>query len=66
MCGCTIPARVLRGLYQAGTPERQEEFGLTYAEDQVRRLLRGGVDGVHLYALNKRRAVERLAPIIRG
>lgn len=64
MCGCTLPARVMRGLH-GRSDEDQERFGLDHAAGQVEELLREGVDGVHLYALNKHRAVQALAPLVR-
>lgn len=64
MCGCTLPARVMRGLH-GKSDEDQEKFGLDHAAAQVEELLREGVDGIHLYALNKHRAVQTLAPLVR-
>ncbi len=64
MCGCTLPARVMRGLH-GKSDEDQEKFGLDHAASQVEELLREGVDGIHLYALNKHRAVQALAPLVR-
>lgn len=63
MCGCTIPARVMKGLYNK-TDDDQEKFGLDYAAKQVDDLLQHGVDGIHIFALNKKNAVEMLAPIV--
>ncbi|MCC7442449.1 MAG: methylenetetrahydrofolate reductase [Bdellovibrionales bacterium] len=64
LCGCTIPAKVMRGLHGRSDAD-QEKFGLDHAARQVEELLDHGVDGVHLYALNRREAVERLAPLVR-
>jgi len=64
-CGCTIPARVMKGL-NGRSDEDQEKFGLDHAASQIEELLNSNVDGVHLYALNKQHAVERLAPIVRN
>lgn len=63
MCGCTIPARVMKGLHGKSDTD-QESFGLDHAARQIEGLLREGVQGIHLYALNKQRAVERLAPLL--
>jgi methylenetetrahydrofolate reductase (NADPH) len=65
MCGCTLPARVMRGLH-GRSDEDQEKFGLDHAAAQVEELLSEGVDGIHLYALNKHRAVQALAPLVRN
>ncbi len=64
MCGCTLPARVMRGLH-GRSDEDQEKFGLDHAAAQVEELISEGVDGIHLYALNKHRAVQALAPLVR-
>jgi len=63
MCGCTIPARVMKGLHDK-SDEDQEAFGLEHAAYQVEDLLKEGVDGIHLYCLNKKSAVDRLAPLV--
>lgn len=65
MCGCTIPAKIMRGLY-GKSDEDQEKFGLEHAAQQTEDLLKNCPDGIHLYALNKRSAVERLAPLVQG
>ena len=65
MCGCTIPAKVMRGLHGRSDAD-QEKFGLDHAVEQVEGLLRHDVDGIHIYALNKRQAVEALAPLVRA
>lgn len=65
MCGCTIPARVMKGLYGRSDAD-QERFGLDHAAEQIGELIREGVDGIHLYALNKDATVERLGPIVRA
>ncbi|UCF38631.1 MAG: methylenetetrahydrofolate reductase [NAD(P)H] [Acidobacteriota bacterium] len=65
MCGCSIPAKVMRGLH-GKTDEDQEKFGLEHAIDQVEDLLAEDVDGIHIYALNKRKAVYALAPLVRA
>ena len=63
MCGCTIPAKVMRGLHGKSDHD-QELFGLEHAANQVEDLLKEGVDGIHIFALNKKSAVEKLAPIV--
>lgn len=64
MCGVTIPAKVLRGLH-GRSEEDQEKFGLDHAALQIEELLGEGISGVHLYALNRSHAVERLAPLVK-
>ena len=53
-CGASIPARVIRRLAAAGeSPEAQVAAGLEYACEQLTDLAANGVDGIHLYTMNK-------------
>ena len=53
-CGASIPARVIRRLAAAGdSPEAQAEAGLEYACEQLTDLAANGVDGLHIYTMNK-------------
>ena len=53
-CGASIPARVIRRLAAAGdSPEAQVEAGLEYACEQLCDLAANGVDGLHIYTMNK-------------
>ena len=53
-CGASIPARVIRRLAAAGdSPEAQVAAGLEYACEQLTDLTANGVDGIHLYTMNK-------------
>lgn len=63
MCGCTIPARVMKGLY-GKSEEDQAKYGLEHAAFQISDLMKHEPDGIHLYALNKQSAVETLAPLV--
>ena len=65
MCGCQVPDRLLQDLQKSSeNPEAQLETGLRHAEQQLEGLLREGVEGVHLYALNRLDIMQRLAPIL--
>lgn len=66
-CGVGVPEPLRAGL----TRHRDDaaaaaQFGLDYALSQVEDLLAAGVDGVHLYALNKLEPVRAIAAAIRG
>jgi methylenetetrahydrofolate reductase (NADPH) len=66
MSGCSIPARLSRLFARyACDPESLREKGLDYACGQVHELVREGVDGIHLYSMNRWEAtthiVERCA-----
>ncbi len=53
-CGATIPARVIRRLAAAGDdPQAQAQAGIEYACEQLRDLAANGVDGLHIYSMNK-------------
>ncbi len=53
-CGASIPARVIRRLAAAGDDSpAQAEAGVAYACKQIEDLAANGVDGIHLYTMNK-------------
>lgn len=53
-CGATIPAAVIKRLIAAGDdPEAQQRAGVEYACEQLVDLAANGVDGLHIYSMNK-------------
>lgn len=53
-CGATIPARVIKRLVSSGDDaDAQREAGIEYACDQLVDLAANGVDGLHVYSMNK-------------
>ncbi len=53
-CGASIPARVIKRLIAAGDdPKSQAQAGVEYACEQLRDLAANGVDGLHIYSMNK-------------
>lgn len=53
-CGATIPAKVIKRLIAAGDdPADQARAGVEYACEQLRDLAANGVDGLHIYSMNK-------------
>ena len=53
-CQARIPEPLHRGLRACdGDPEAERAFGVAYAARQCDELLAGGVDGLHIYTLNK-------------
>lgn len=53
-CGATIPAKVIKRLVAAGDdPLDQARAGMVYACEQVQELARNGVDGIHIYSMNR-------------
>lgn len=53
-CGASIPAAVIKRLAAAGEDEdAQRAAGVSYACEQLRGLAAEGVDGLHVYAMNR-------------
>ncbi len=53
-CGASIPVSVIRRLARAGEdPAAQRQAGLEYACEQICDLAANGVDGIHIYSMNK-------------
>jgi methylenetetrahydrofolate reductase (NADPH) len=67
MCGAAVPARLMAGLSRFEShPDSAAAFGLVFALQQVERLLEEGVDGIHLYALNRLESVRAVSALVRG
>jgi methylenetetrahydrofolate reductase (NADPH) len=59
--GARYPAKLLRALERAkSNPEAVEQVGIHYAAEQCAGLLNAGVDGIHLYTLNKSHATREI------
>lgn len=59
--GTKFPARLLRNLYQRqDDPAAVERIGVHWATEQARDLLDHGVDGVHMYTLNRSDATRQI------
>ena len=53
-CGATIPSAVIKRLVAAGDDKvTQARAGIEYACEQLRDLARNGVDGLHIYSMNR-------------
>lgn len=53
-CGASIPAQVVKRLVLAGeSKEAQQQAGIEYACEQLVDLAANGVDGLHVYSMNK-------------
>ncbi len=53
-CGASIPAKVVKRLVRAGDdPADQARAGVEYACEQLCDLAANGVDGLHVYSMNK-------------
>lgn len=61
LCGVEIPAKFKRILHKYGdNPEALKEAGIAYATEQIIDLLSSGVDGIHLYTMNKPEVARRI------
>ncbi len=66
MCGVSIPQDLAEALLKhENDPVASKEIGFVHVEKQIEGLLREGVEGVHLYALNNLETVKRLGPKLR-
>ena len=66
MCGISIPEDLAQALIKNETdPEASLQIGMDHAGKQLEELLQEGVEGVHLYALNRLSTLERLGPILK-
>lgn len=58
-CGATIPAKVIKRLIAAGDdPADQARAGVEFACEQLCDLAANGVDGLHVYSMNKPQVAE--------
>jgi len=61
LCQARLPEEFTRAFEAAGDDEAaQFEAGVSYAAQQVRELIDGGVPGIHFYVLNKSHATSRV------
>lgn len=61
MCGASIPRKLSRLLNRfENNPKALEDAGIAYAIDQIIDLIANGVDGIHLYTMNKPYIAKRI------
>jgi len=62
LCGASMPRKLTRILSRYGDhPEALREAGIAYAIDQIADLIAGGVDGIHLYTMNRPDVARQIA-----
>jgi len=67
LCGAGIPAKLQQVMDKYGAvPADMEKAGIEYASEQIADLLAHGVDGVHLYTMNKARQTKEIMGNIAG
>jgi methylenetetrahydrofolate reductase (NADH) len=65
LCGATVPDGLRVGLERfEAHPESAASFGLVFALRQIEALLREGVDGIHLYALNRLESIRAVSALV--
>jgi len=61
LCGCNLPPKFTRILEKySHKPEALKEAGTAYAIEQIIDLLSWGVDGVHLYTMNRPKTTRKI------
>ena len=61
MCGIQLPKKFERILDKyENNPEALRDAGIAYAVDQITDLIAEGVDGIHLYTMNKPYVAQKI------
>ncbi|QTX33815.1 methylenetetrahydrofolate reductase [NAD(P)H] [Aminithiophilus ramosus] len=61
LCGASLPPKFTRMMARyANHPEALAEAGVAYATEQIVDLLASGVDGIHLYTMNRPETTRRI------
>lgn len=61
MCGAAIPKKLGDAIERFGEDSASvEKFGIEFATEQCRELLKVGIPGIHFYTLNKSHATEQI------
>ena len=65
--GCSIPAKLVLMMdkYQ-DKPDDLRKAGIEYASLQIRDLIENGVDGIHLYTMNRPKSTAEIMQAVRG
>ncbi len=65
-CGASIPVKLAKVLQRYGdNSESMQKAGIEYAVKQIQDLMENGVDGVHIYTMNKPEIAEKILKAIR-
>lgn len=61
LSGATVPQELVSILAEyADSPEETERIGIDFAVQQINELLQNGIDGIHLYTMNKARLAKEI------
>lgn len=65
LCGITLPKKFMRMIAKyENNPAALRDAGIAYAVDQIVDLISQGVDGIHLYTMNKPYVAEKICAAI--
>ena len=65
MCGVNLPKKFVTMIEKyEHSPEALRDAGIAYAIDQIVDLISDGVDGIHLYTMNKPYIAEKICQAI--
>lgn len=64
MCGAKLPEELRDRLAAADSEAAQRKIGLEWAKSQISDLVKNGVDGIHLYVLNREESALELLNFI--
>ena len=65
LCGASFPAKFSKIIQRYGdNPEALEDAGIAYAVDQIVDLLTNGVDGIHLYTMNRPEVAKKITSAV--
>ena len=66
-CGVSLPSKFTRIMARYGDdPQAMMDAGIAYAIDQIVGLITEGVDGIHLYAMNKPEIALRIYDAVKS
>ncbi len=66
-CGASLPAKFTRMMARYGdNAQAIFDAGIAYAVDQIVDLITSGVDGIHLYSMNRPQVAQRIIDSIRS
>ena len=67
LCGASIPPKFAKMMARyEDNPQAMMDAGIAYAVDQIVDLLAHGVDGIHLYTMNKPEVAKRINASVRS
>ena len=67
MCGASLPVKFTKIMQKyESKPEALRDAGIAYAVEQIVDLIANGVDGIHLYTMNRPSAVKRICEGIKN